>query len=107
MIQSTAATRRRSAFTGPLAVYAGIMAKKELTVDNDPYEWDDDEITYQELKDLADIPDGVLIFHKIPGKPDQEVKAGDAVNLADTRGIDRFSTQSPQSGAGHAAPTYS
>ncbi len=76
------------------------MPRKELSVDNDPYEWDADSISYEQLKELANIPDGVLIFRKVPGQPDEEITPGSTVDLSATPGIDRFSTQNPESGAG-------
>ncbi|MDP2343760.1 MAG: multiubiquitin domain-containing protein [Deltaproteobacteria bacterium] len=81
------------------------MAKKQFMVDNEPFDWDGDLITYEQLKDKASIPDNVLIFQKVPGKPDIEIKPGVTVNLALHPGIDRFSTQAPQSGAGNGTPS--
>jgi len=76
------------------------MAKKELMIDNTPYEWGKPKISEPELRTLGSIPDGVHIFYQRPGKPDLEVKPETVVDLAATPGIDKFSTESVNSGAG-------
>lgn len=76
------------------------MAKKELMIDNTPYEWPKPIIKENELRLLGSIPDGAQIFYQRPGKPDVEVKPGMEIDLYKTPGIDKFSTDSVNSGAG-------
>lgn len=71
-----------------------------LFVDNEPYQWDGDTITGEQIRELAGAPQDVEIFHKIPGSPDEEVKDATVVNLTLQRGPDHFSTQSVGSQAG-------
>ena len=75
------------------------MSKKELMIDNDPYEWGSETITGAELRTLGDVPDGVQLFQERPGKEDVEIKPDTVVSLAGP-GIERFSTDSIGSGAG-------
>lgn len=75
------------------------MSKKDLMIDNEPYEWGSDSITEAQLRDLGDIPDGAQIFQERPGQEDIEITAGMVVSLA-APGIERFSTDSVGSGAG-------
>lgn len=74
--------------------------RPELFVDNDRYDWEEDTINGKQLRDLASLPDDVQIFHKIPGKPDEEVKDNTAVDLTKVHGPDRFWTRPAGSQAG-------
>lgn len=71
-----------------------------LFVDNEPYEWNGDSITGEQLRVLAGVPQDVEIFHKNPGHPDEEVKNDTIVDLTLQKGPDRFSTQPVGSQAG-------
>jgi hypothetical protein len=64
-----------------------------LFVDNESFHWDEKTITGKQLRVLASVPDDVQIFHKVPGKPDQEVKDNTPVDLTKVPGPDHFSTQ--------------
>ena len=75
------------------------MSKKDLMIDNDPYEWGSDTITGAEIRTLGDVPDDVQLFQERPGKEDVEIKLDTVVSLA-CPGIERFSTDSIGSGAG-------
>lgn len=72
----------------------------ELFVDNTPYDWGKPTITGDQIRVLASLPNDVQIFHKIPGKPDAEVKNGIAIDLRKVPGPDRFSSQPVGSQAG-------
>lgn len=74
--------------------------RPELFVDNDRYDWDEDTINGKQLRELASLPDDVHIFHKIPGKPDEEIKDNTAVDLTKVQGPDRFWTRPAGSQAG-------
>jgi len=74
--------------------------RPEVFVDNEPYDWDQDSITGSQLRNLASLPDDVVIFHKIPGHPDEEIKDNTVVDLTLQKGPDRFSTQPVGSQAG-------
>lgn len=76
------------------------MAKKELSIDNDPYPWEEDTINGGQLRDLGSIPDDVQLFHIIPGSPDVLVELDTIIDLTLQRGLDRFSTDTVGSGAG-------
>lgn len=78
------------------------MTKKgyELFIDDDKYQWEHDEITGTQLRALGAIPEGVEIFLKVPGKPDQEIADATAVNLKEHHGPAKFSTQAAGSQAG-------
>jgi hypothetical protein len=71
----------------------------EIVVDNERYTWDRESITGAELRALASIPDSVLLFEHIPGKPDREIAPSTVVQLSEHRPT-RFSTQAPGSQAG-------
>ena len=75
------------------------MGKKDLMVDNEPYEWETESITGAEIRQLGDVPDGVQLFQERPGKEDLEITIDMVVSLAEP-GIERFSTDSIGSGAG-------
>ena len=75
------------------------MSKKDLMIDNEPYEWDGDAITGIQIRELGDVPDSVQVFQERPGKEDLEIKNDTVVSLAES-GIERFSTDSIGSGAG-------
>ena len=74
--------------------------RPEVFVDNDRYDWDQDTITGTQLRVLAALPDDVEIFHKIPGRTDEEVRDNDTVDLTKQNGPDRFWTQPAGSQAG-------
>lgn len=74
--------------------------RPELFVDNKPYQWDAKTITGAQIRKLASLPDDVQIFHKVPGRPDVEIKNETVVNLTRQPGPDRFSTQPVGSQAG-------
>ena len=71
-----------------------------LFVDNDRYTWDPDTITGSQLRTLASIPEGVEIFLKVPGRPDQPIADATTINLKEHHGPAKFSTQSRGSQAG-------
>lgn len=76
-------------------------AKKfELFIDGDKYEWHENAITGAQLRQLGSIPEGVDIFLKVPGKPDQPILDQTSVDLEHHHGPAKFSTQSPGSQAG-------
>lgn len=75
------------------------MSKKDLIIDNEPYEWKSDTITGAEIRTLGDVPDGAQVYQERPGKEDLEIKLDMIVTLA-APGIERFSTDSVDSGAG-------
>lgn len=74
--------------------------KPELFIDNDRYDWDSNTISGEQIRTLASLPEDVQIFHKVPGKPDQEVKDDTIIDLTLQKGPDRFSTQPVGSQAG-------
>lgn len=74
--------------------------RPELFIDNKRYDWDSDEISGAELRELGSLPDDVQIFWKVPSQPDVEVKSDTVVDLTVQPGPDRFSTQSVGSQAG-------
>lgn len=74
--------------------------KPELFIDNERYDWNKSTITGAELRALAGIPDSAQIYQHIPGQPDREIMADTIVNLAEHKGPERFSSQSPGSQAG-------
>lgn len=74
--------------------------KPELFIDNDRYDWDSNTISGKQIRTLASLPEDVQIFHKVPGKPDQEVKDDTIIDLTVQKGPDRFSTQPVGSQAG-------
>ena len=74
--------------------------RPELFVDNDRYDWDEETINGKQLRVLASLPDDVQIFHKIPGKPDEEVKDNTTVDLTKVHGPDHFWTRPAGSQAG-------
>lgn len=74
--------------------------RPELFVDNDRYDWNSKKITGKQLRALASLPEDVQIFHKIPGRPDEEIKDDTAVDLTKQPGPDRFWTQPVGSQAG-------
>ena len=76
------------------------MAKKEVSIDNTPYEWDEDSITGAQLRELGGIPEGVQLFRIVPSSPDKIVELDTVIDLNELKGIDRFSTDSAASGAG-------
>lgn len=78
------------------------MTKKgyELFIDDDKYQWEQDELTGAQLRTLGAIPEGVEVFLKVPGKPDQEIANTTVVNLKDHHGPAKFSTQAAGSQAG-------
>lgn len=73
--------------------------RPELFIDNDRYDWDEDEINGAQLRELGSVPDDAQIFQKIPGKPDKPIENDTVVNLQDP-GPERFSTQPVGSQAG-------
>jgi hypothetical protein len=71
----------------------------ELFVDNDPYQWSEKTITGAQIRSLAAVPAGVLIFQKIPSKPDKPIEDDTVIDLT-PHGPERFSTQAVGSQAG-------
>jgi hypothetical protein len=69
-------------------------------VDNEKYPWNKNTITAADIRQLAGVPEGVQVYLEVPGKPDQEVKPGDVIDLDKHKGPARFSTQSAGSQAG-------
>lgn len=74
--------------------------RPDLFVDNQPYDWDQPKINGAQIRELASLPDDVNIFHKVPGRPDEEVKNDTEVDLNQQPGPDRFWTQPVGSQAG-------
>ena len=77
------------------------MGKKALMVDNEPYEWPSDSITGAQIRTLASVPDGVQVWKKNHGSPDSLVELATVIDLS-APGIERFSLQEANSGAGLA-----
>lgn len=74
--------------------------KPALFVDNERYEWSADTITGEQLRDLASVPAGVLIYQKVPGHPDRPIDGGTVINLVERHSPEHFSTQASGSQAG-------